>query len=42
MKQGRLNSLAMISIEQEVSRNIDYNQGIDTFAKEKVHQKQFL
>lgn len=41
MNEDRLNSLAIVSIENEVARSIDYEDTIDQFASLKARKRKF-
>ena len=42
MSQYRLNGLAMMSIEREISKQIDFIEIIDQFAVRKARRQQFV
>ena len=42
MSQHRLNALAMMSIEREVSNQIDFNDVINTFAVRRARRQKFI
>ena len=42
MSQHRLNALAIMSIEREVSNQIDFNDVINTFAVRKARRQKFI
>jgi hypothetical protein len=41
MSQERLKALAILSIEQNRARKVDFNTAIDTFAEQKARKKDF-
>ena len=41
MSQERLKALAILSIEQNRARKVDFNTAIDTFAEQKARKKHF-
>ena len=41
MTQGRLNDLAVLSIESLLTKNIDFTGVIDTFARKKARKAAF-